>query len=136
MVLTKYFVFLRCTYRYMCLYFKDKNLTNGYKVNFHSFIYIYIYIYTHTHTYICVHFHIYIYMCVCVCVCVYAFLMAQQVKNRLQYRRHKRCRLNSWVGKIPGGRHGNPYQYSCLENPWTNEPGGLQFNGLQRVRHD
>ena len=22
-----------------------------------------------------------------------------------------------WVGKIPGGGHGNPLQYSCLENP-------------------
>ena len=22
-----------------------------------------------------------------------------------------------WVGKIPGGEHGNPLQYSCLENP-------------------
>ena len=23
----------------------------------------------------------------------------------------------SWAGKIPGERHGNPLQYSCLENP-------------------
>ena len=23
----------------------------------------------------------------------------------------------TWVGKIPGGGHGNPLQYSCLENP-------------------
>ena len=22
-----------------------------------------------------------------------------------------------WVGRSPGGRHGNPLQYSCLENP-------------------
>ena len=31
----------------------------------------------------------------------------------------------------PGGRHGNPLQYSCLENPmdWTEEPGGLQSIG-------
>ena len=27
-------------------------------------------------------------------------------------------------------------QYSCLENPWTEEPGGLQLIGLQRVGHD
>ena len=26
----------------------------------------------------------------------------------------------------PGGGHGNPLQYSCLENPWTKEHGGLQ----------
>ena len=23
----------------------------------------------------------------------------------------------SWLGRSPGGRHGNPLQYSCLENP-------------------
>ena len=27
-------------------------------------------------------------------------------------------------GRSPGGGHGNPLQYSCLENPWTQEPGG------------
>ena len=25
----------------------------------------------------------------------------------------------------PGEGNGNPLQYSCLENPWTEEPGGL-----------
>ena len=25
--------------------------------------------------------------------------------------------FNPWVGKSPGGSHGNPLQYSCLENP-------------------
>ena len=46
------------------------------------------------------------------------------------------------VGSIPGlgissrGGHGNPLQYSCLENPWTEEPGGLQSIGSQRVGHD
>ena len=25
--------------------------------------------------------------------------------------------FDSWVGKIPGEGHGNPLQYSCLENP-------------------
>ena len=28
-----------------------------------------------------------------------------------------RPRFNSWVGKIPREGHGNPLQYSCLENP-------------------
>ena len=40
------------------------------------------------------------------------------------------------IGKIPGGGHGNPLPYSCLENPWTEEPGGLQSMGLQRVGRD
>ena len=63
-------------------------------------------------------------------------------------------------GGSPGGGHGNPLQYSCLENPrgqrslagysswghkelnsteespWTEEPGGLQFMGTQRVGLD
>ena len=46
------------------------------------------------------------------------------------------------MGSIPGwGRshgegHGNPVLYCCLENPWTEEPGGLQSTGSQRVRLD
>ena len=40
-------------------------------------------------------------------------------------------------GRSPGGGHGNPLQYSCLENPMQEEePGGLQSMGLQRVGHD
>ena len=34
-----------------------------------------------------------------------------------QCRRHKRCGFNPWVRKIPGGRHNNLLQYSCLQNP-------------------
>ena len=37
-------------------------------------------------------------------------------------------------GRCPGGRHGNALQYSCLEIPWTEQPGELQSTGLQRVR--
>ena len=39
-------------------------------------------------------------------------------------------------GISPEGGDGNPLQYSCLENPWTEEPGRLQSMGSQRVRHD
>ena len=36
------------------------------------------------------------------------------------------------LGKPPGGGHGNPLQYSCLENPHgQEEAGGLQSMGLQ-----
>ena len=47
------------------------------------------------------------------------------------------------LGSIPGlGRflrvgHGNPLQlFSPGEFPWTEEPGGLQSMGSQRVGHD
>ena len=35
-----------------------------------------------------------------------------------------------------GGGHSNPFQYSCLENPMEEEPGGLQSIGVQRVGHN
>ena len=40
------------------------------------------------------------------------------------------------LGRSPGGGHGNPLHYSCLENPQTEAPGGLQSMGSQRVGHD
>ena len=37
------------------------------------------------------------------------------------------------LGKPLGGGHGSPLQFSCWRIPWTEEPGGLQSVGLQRV---
>ena len=34
-----------------------------------------------------------------------------------QCRKCKRCGFNPWIRKVPGKEHGNPLQYSCLENP-------------------
>ena len=53
-----------------------------------------------------------------------------------QCKRHKRQVFGPWAQKILGGGRGNPLQYSCLENPMTEEPGRLQSMGLQRVGHD
>ena len=39
-------------------------------------------------------------------------------------------------GRSPGEGNGNPLQHSCLENPRTEESGGLQFMGSHRVGHD
>ena len=36
-------------------------------------------------------------------------------------------------GRSPGEERGNPLE---CEIPWTEEPGGLQSIGSQRVRHD
>ena len=52
--------------------------------------------------------------------------MAQTVRNQPAI-------WETWVwslawGRSPGGGHGNPLQYSCLENP--------HGHGSQRVRHD
>ena len=35
------------------------------------------------------------------------------------------------LARSPGRGHGNSLQYSCLENPWTEKPGGLQSMGSQ-----
>ena len=43
--------------------------------------------------------------------------------------------LISGSGRSPGGGHGNSLQY-CLENPWTEESGRLQYIGSQRVGHN
>ena len=40
------------------------------------------------------------------------------------------------LGRSPGGGHGNPLQYSYLENPMEEEPGGLQSIGSHRIGHD
>ena len=37
--------------------------------------------------------------------------------------------------RSPGQGHGNPLQYSYLENPMDREPGRLQSIASQRVRH-
>ena len=43
-----------------------------------------------------------------------------------QCRRLKRWGSIPGLGRSPGGEHGNPLQYSCLENPMEEESGGLQ----------
>ena len=40
------------------------------------------------------------------------------------------------LGRSPGEGNGNPLQYLAWEISWTEEPGGLQAMGSQRVRHD
>ena len=39
------------------------------------------------------------------------------------------------LGRSPGEEQDNPLQYSCLENPRTEEPGRLQSMGSQRIGH-
>ena len=54
-------------------------------------------------------------------------------------------KVSAWNGGDPGSipgleryageGNGNPLQYSCLENPWMEEPGRLQSMWSQRVGH-
>ena len=70
--------------------------------------------YTHTHT--------------------HTYTVAQMVRIRLQWRRP---RFDPWVGKIPWRRAWQPtLVFLPGESSWTEEPGGLQTMGSQRVRED
>ena len=40
------------------------------------------------------------------------------------------------LGRSPGGGHGNPLQYSCLENPMHRGAWRATVHGSQRVGHD
>ena len=63
--------------------------------------------------------------------------MAQIVKNLPESSGDTRdMGLIPRSGRFPGEGNGSPLQYSCLENPWTEEPGGPQSMGSQRVGHD
>ena len=68
--------------------------------------------------------------------------MALQVKNLLasteDIGKKKKEDIEMWVWSLSHERspvegHGNPLQYSCLENPMEEEPSGLQSIGSQRV---
>ena len=40
------------------------------------------------------------------------------------------------LGRYPGGGHGNPLQYSCLENPMDRGAWPATVHGVTRVGHD
>ena len=43
--------------------------------------------------------------------------VALVVKNMRANARAMRPRFDPYSGRSPGGGHGTPFQYSCLENP-------------------
>ena len=62
-------------------------------------------------------------------------------ESSCQCRSHRRFRLagsNPGLGRSPGVGNGNPLHYACWDPiiPWTEESGGPQSMGSQRVRHD
>ena len=55
-------------------------------------------------------------------------------KSACQGRRHKRCRFNPWVGKIPLEKEMATHSgILTREIPWTEEPGGVWSVGPQRL---
>ena len=44
--------------------------------------------------------------------------------------------FDPWVGKIPWRRTWQPIPVLAWRIPWTEEPGGVESMGLQRVKHD
>ena len=58
------------------------------------------------------------------------------VKNPPVSARFKRYGFDPWVGKMPWRSKWKPIPvFLPGEFPWTEEPGGLQSMGLQRVRY-
>ena len=57
-------------------------------------------------------------------------------ESACQSGRCRRLRFSQGSRKSPGRRNGNPLQYFCLENSWTEEPGRLQSMRSQRVRQN
>ena len=49
---------------------------------------------------------------------------------------HRRPGFDPWVGRSPGEGNGNPLHILAWEIPWTEDPGGQQSMGLQRVGQD
>ena len=57
-------------------------------------------------------------------------------EHACQWRRHKSCRFDPWVRKIPWRSGWRPtLVFLPGESPWTEEPGGLQSKESQRVKH-
>ena len=40
----------------------------------------------------------------------------------------------SWIGSSPGGGHGNPLQYSCLENPMDRGAWKATVHGMTKSK--
>ena len=97
-----------------------------------------MYIYVCTYICICIHVYglpyIYTYICIWpyIYICIWPSMVAQTVNNLSAMQ-------ETWIQSL--GQEDLPEKgmatllYSCLENH-TEEPGGLQAMGSQRVRHD
>ena len=62
-----------------------------------------------------------------------SFLVAQSVKKLPAMQDEG---LMPGLGRSPGGGHGNPLQYSYLENPMDRGAWQATVHGVTRVRHN
>ena len=58
--------------------------------------------------------------------------MVLVVKNLPASAGDMRHAFNPWVRRSPGGGHGNPLQYSCLENPTDRGARGAAVHGVAK----
>ena len=91
-------------------------------VPLHTHTHTYIDTYTHTHIYIDTHTHTHM-----------ASQVVLVVKNLPANAGDIRevALIPGW-GRSPGGRHGNPLQYSCLENPIDRGAWRATVNGVTK----
>ena len=63
--------------------------------------------------------------------------MARQVKNQPEMQETHKSRVRSMGQEDPLKQEMATHSsFLAWRTPWTEEPGGLQSIGLQRVRHD
>ena len=61
------------------------------------------------------------------------FLGGTNKESACQCRRHKNTGLIPGLGRLPGGRNGNPLQYSYLENPMDRGAWWATVNGVAKT---
>ena len=70
-------------------------------------------------------------------ILAWRILWTEEPGGLLSIRSQSRTRLKQLsMHACIGEGNGNPLQCSCLENPGTEEPGGLPSMGSHRVGHD
>ena len=62
------------------------------------------------------------------------FSSGSAVQNWSAKARDERRGFHPWVGKTPGGGHGNPLQNSCLENPMDRGAWRATVHGVTKTR--
>ena len=82
-----------------------------------TYMYVHMSVYMYRYAYVCMHLHMYLCVCVCVCVCMVSQVVLMVKKLPANAADVRDVGSIPGSGRSPGGGHGNPLQYSCLENP-------------------